>query len=120
MDSVHRPAGRPGTRGSGNTVHQPNAVSCRRNQRARSSAGRAPALQAGGLGFKSRRVHSLREAWTSQERPPTNPHTIRPGGVRERLGDPTNQTTPGTAPVLDHALPIMAVRFNLTCIRNLD
>lgn len=31
--------------------------------RARSSVGRAPALQAGGLGFKSRRVHSGAQRW---------------------------------------------------------
>ena len=64
--NVRRPAGRPGTKESG-PVHRSKTVSCWRIQpfcgsrtpvRARSSVGRAPRLQRGGLGFKSRRVHS--------------------------------------------------------------
>lgn len=58
--------------------------------RARSSVGRAPRLQRGGLGFKSRRVHG-RNPKLDLERESakqTNLQPIRPDWLWERLGGP--------------------------------
>lgn len=77
--------------------------------RARSSVGRAPALQAGGLGFKSRRVHGsnptldLERASAKQ----TNLQPIRPGRLWERLGGPDRHRARRQLEEL--AQPIMAV-----------
>lgn len=63
--------------------------------RARSSAGRAPALQAGGLGFKSRRVHPGNPGtWTSKESPPicSPPDKM---GCGNALGIPTDTGNAG-------------------------
>ena len=103
MDTVHRPAGRPGTRGSGKWFTN-RTLSRAGGFQLGLGPGRSPSglvaqlvehplCKRGASGSNPDESMGAIPTWTSKESPPNHLQPTRPDGLRERLGDPERHRT---------------------------